>query len=435
MIRATIDRVESLPEIADPIIVTNIAHAQATRREMRTAGIPNATIILEPIGRNTAPAIAVAALQAIETHDDPLLVVLPADHMITDEDTFAAAVSTALDVAEDGFLVTFGITPLSPETAYGYIKAGESLTGPGLRIEDFKEKPDAATALRYVESGDYSWNSGMFVFRAAAYLEELERYRPDILAASRKALGGATTRGATIELDAAAFRACPGESVDTAVMEATTLGAVLPIEPGWSDVGSWSSLADVSPQDDDGNSLLGDVVAVDTTNSYVRSADRLVAAIGLDRVVVVDTADAILVASMDATQDVKTVVEQLASDGRSEADTNGDVVTDWGVKKFQTAGPGHAVSILEIDAGHEIATHEHTDQHIHWQVMSGSGVIVVDGDSSAARPGLSLYVASSTSHSAENTGKEPLRVVQIAVDTDLDSQQLSRFSSRKGIEP
>lgn len=434
MIRETIDRVGSLPRIADPIVVTNVAHAQATRREMQAAGIPDATIILEPMGRNTAPAIAVAALQAVGEHSDPLLVVLPADHMISDEATFAAAVSTALDVAHDGFLVTFGITPMSPETGYGYIKAGESLSRSALRIDDFKEKPDAATALRYVESGDYSWNSGMFVFRAAAYLDELGQYRPDILAACREALGGAMTRGNTIELNAAAFGACPGESIDTAVMEETSLGAVLPIDPGWSDVGSWSSLADVSPRDADGNSVLGDVIAVETTNSYVRSADRLVATIGVDRVVVVDTPDALLVASMDATQEVKAIVEQLATHGRSEADTNGDVVADWGVREYHSAGPGHTVSTLVIDPGHEIAAHQHTDQHIHWQVIAGSGRLTIGGDAFAARPGLSLSVAPDTTHAAENTGKEALRIVQIAVDTDLDSQQLSTLASRKGVQ-
>jgi len=363
-----------------------------------------------------------------------MLLVLPADHLITDEPTFSEAVGTALEAASDGFLVTFGITPRSPETGYGYIKAGGAVSGPVLQIAEFKEKPDANTAGQYVASGDFSWNSGMFVFKASKYLEELELYAPDILAACRSAMETASIDGQRVTLGASAFAACRGESIDIAVMEKTSFGAVLPVEPGWSDVGSWSSLAEVTDRDSDGNSFIGDVVAVDTTGSYVRASDRLVATVGVDGVVVVETKDAALVASMGATQGVKAVVDRLSEKGRPEVETNGDVATGWGVKRMQSIGQGHVVDVLEVDLGEEIPSHSHSNQDIHWQVTSGNGEMTVDGDVIDAHPGVSTYIPADTAHAVENKGEEPLRIVQITVDKTFESTTMPGPATTKGTE-
>ncbi|MGI9585921.1 MAG: mannose-1-phosphate guanylyltransferase/mannose-6-phosphate isomerase [Acidimicrobiia bacterium] len=434
MIRATIDRAGSIPNSGDPIVVTNVAHAGATSREIRSAGITGATLILEPMGRNTAPAIAAAALQAAALHDDPILLVLPADHLITDQATFADAVGTAVEVASGGFLVTFGITPRSPETGYGYIRAGDSVSGPVLQIVEFKEKPDAITAEQYVASGDFSWNSGMFVFKASTFLEELERYAPDILGACRSALESASVDGQMITLGEPAFSKCRGESVDIAVMEQTSFGAVLPVEPGWSAVGSWSSLAEVSQGDGDGNTFMGDVVPIDTTNSYVRASDRLVATIGLDRIVVVETSDAVLVSSMDTTQDVKRVADRLVAEDRPEVETNGDSVASWGVKKRQSGGTGHSVHVLEVDANEQIPLHDHDIQDIHWQVTSGVGEMSIGDDVLDARPGVSVYIPANTAHGVRNKGEELLRIVQITVDKTYDSTTTNESETTKGAD-
>src|SRR5690606_2567957 len=328
MLQATWKRVAPLASAA-PLVVTNEDHRFIVAEQLREIGCTTAAILLEPVGRNTAPAIAVAALKAMEQGEDPLLLVLPSDHIIADVDAFRAAVGSAAKAAGEGALVTFGIVPTGPETGYGYIRAESGSEGVR-QVAQFVEKPDAATAQRYLDEGGYFWNSGMFLFRAGMYLAELEKHRPAILAASREALAKAKIDADFVRLDKTAFTACPSDSIDYAVMENTAAAAVLPISVGWNDVGRWSALWEVAPQDGDGNAHHGDVLARDCRNTLAWADGRLVALLGLDNVVVVDTDDAVLVAHKDKVQDVKHVVSALKQQGRSEPTWHRKVYRPWG---------------------------------------------------------------------------------------------------------
>lgn len=327
LLQETWRRVAELAEAA-PLAVANEEHRFMLAEQLRQTGAAPAAIVLEPVGRNTAPAIAAAALQASAGGEDPLLLVLPSDHAIVDAAAFRAAVQAARAAAEAGQLVTFGIVPTGPETGYGYIKAA---AGQGVRaVERFVEKPDEATARGYVASGEYFWNSGMFLFRASRYLEELGRFRPDILEACRAAFAAATRDADFVRLEREAFAACPSDSIDYAVMEKTDAAAVLAVDVGWNDVGSWSALWEVATRDDAGNAHHGDVVALDCRDTYAWTDRRLVALIGLEDVVVVDTDDAVLVARKDKVQQVKDVVAGLKRDGRGEAVLHRKVYRPWG---------------------------------------------------------------------------------------------------------
>ncbi len=320
LIRNTVDRISSVATTTAPIIVANADHADAIEAEMRLSGWETPVLMLEPVGRNTAPAIAVAALEILATGQDGLMIVLPSDHTISDEGAFATAVEQAATAARDGFLVTFGITPSAAETGYGYISVGTRLNESASRVSAFREKPDEETAERYLASGDYLWNSGMYLFTASRYLEELELHAPDIAAAARQAYAGATRDGTRVILDEEAFAACRPDSIDYAVMESTTSAAVVPTDPGWNDVGSWTSLWDIADKDDEGNVTLGDVEMVDTSGSYIRSGHRLIAAVGLEDIVIIDTPDALLVTTRDRAQDVKQIVDRLRAANRPELD-------------------------------------------------------------------------------------------------------------------
>lgn len=435
MIAATVDRVHAIGGAEAPIVVTNAAQATAVQRALRDSGYAEATIILEPIGRNTAPAVAVAALEVLATRGDALMLVLPADHVITDEGAFADALTSGVDVAERGALVTFGITPTSPETGYGYIKAGRPITEAAREIAEFKEKPDEGTAAEYVASGAYSWNSGMFLFRASRFLDELETHRPDIAAASRLAHEEASKGGVGLELHPDHFAACPAESIDYAVMEATSSGAVVSADPGWSDVGSWSALWDIAHRDDHDNALIGDVVAVDTSRSYVRSDTRLIATVGLDGVVVVDTPDSVLVASMDSVQDVKEVVERLKADDRPEATENEVTFESWGTTQMLSETPGHRTLLLSVDPEATVVDHCHDDRSHHWQVFEGSAEISIAGQASTAGPGDTVHIQPGAAHSLSNPGSEVLTLVQVSVDTEVSTHDIANYLTRRGSPP
>jgi mannose-1-phosphate guanylyltransferase/mannose-6-phosphate isomerase len=322
MLRATIDRAAGLGDTRDPIIVTNKDHADAITREMVSSGYAEATLILEPVGRNTAPAVAVAAMEVLK-NGDALMLILPADHTIADEEAFRTAVANAKDAADSGYLVTFGIAPSRAETGYGYIRVGTPITGAVSRVAEFREKPDADTAQSYLDSGTYLWNSGMFLFKASRYLEELEEHASDIAASAALAFAKAETADGRVLLDPEAFSACRAESIDYAVMEPTSTAAVVPTDPGWNDVGSWSSLFDIGDKDDNNNVLVGDVISVDTSGTYARSSGRLIATVGVDDLIIVETPDAVLVAHQDSAQDVKAIVDRLKVDGRRELESEG----------------------------------------------------------------------------------------------------------------
>ena len=376
LLQATWQRVRDLPGAAAPLVVANEEHRFMVAEQLRQVGAKPEALILEPVGRNTAPAIAAAALRAMKNGADPVLLVLPSDHVIADEAAFRASVLAAMPVAEAGGLVTFGIVPSAPETGYGYIKAAR---GDGARaVERFVEKPDLATAAAYLASGDYFWNSGMFLFRASRYLEELARFNPDMLERCREALAGATIDHDFLRLDRAAFEACPSDSIDYAVMEKTDRAFVLPIDVGWNDVGSWSALWQIAEQDADGNAHRGDVLAIDTRNTLAWSERRLVALIGLDDMIVVDTDDALLVAHRERVQDVKQVVAQLKGDERPHARLHRKVYRPWGSYDGIESGPGFQVKRITVKPGASLSLQLHHHRAEHWIVVSGSARVTCD---------------------------------------------------------
>jgi mannose-1-phosphate guanylyltransferase/mannose-6-phosphate isomerase len=317
MVQATLDRLVDL-DTAPPLVVANATHAALVAAELQTAGHDPARMILEPFGRNTAPAAAVAALYLTANGDDPLMLLLPADHVIEDVARFSATVRHAAGLAVTGALVTFGVVPTSPETGYGYIKTGQPIDEAAFHIERFVEKPDPPTARLYLDSGQYLWNSGMFVFRCSAYLAALDEFAPEMLAACKRTMQAATA-GDGIDLDADSFSSAPADSIDYAVMEHTDRGMVVPLDAGWSDVGSWAALWEIGDQDENGNVLIGDVAVSDTRDSYVRSEHGLVTVTGLDGAVVVSTPDALLVTTIEKCQNVKGIVDTLKGQARPEA--------------------------------------------------------------------------------------------------------------------
>jgi mannose-1-phosphate guanylyltransferase/mannose-6-phosphate isomerase len=432
MLRATIDRVASLGSVTPPIIVTSGLHADAIEHELASASQSEATLILEPMGRNTAPAIAVAALEALTMGGEPLLLVLPSDHTIADEKAFADAVLSAAEAAASRHLVTFGITPERPETGYGYIKLGPSITGNVMRVDEFREKPDAITAATYVESGEYLWNSGMFLLQASTYLEELETHDPTMADLARKAWKHAEREGQRVQLNAEAFSKIDGSSIDYAVMERTALAAVVPTDPGWNDVGSWASLWDIAGHDAEGNVVSGDVLAVDVHDSFVRGGDRLIAVVGLEDIVVVDTPDAVLVTSRERAQDVKQIVDLLASENRAELETDGTLLKPWGGFRTVTTGPGYRVLHLWLDPGEKTSIQVHERKSEHWQVLRGVANVTI-GDSTTVVPEReSVYIPPGAAHRLENKGDSVLEVIELDVDMQMDEASIAQFLGNRG---
>ena len=421
MFLTTVQRTDPLPTVDAPVVVCNKIQRPGIQQELAKIGRTNASLILEPIGRNTAPAVAAAALHLVEDGSDPILFVMPADHVIRDEETFSEAVVLAADFADEGYLLTFGIDPTTPETGYGYIRFGEPLAE-GVRIvESFREKPDAATAEEYVASGRYLWNSGIFMFRASRFLTELGAYAPDVLAAARLAVDHGIRDGSALSLDEAAFSTSPSISIDYAVMEHTASAAVVPIRTGWSDVGSWAALWELGETDDQGNVVSGDVELVDVHNSYLRSGGRLVAAIGLDGVVVVDTADAVLVARSDRSQDVKIIVDRLKEVGRPEVDTHGTETHLWGDVATLAASPGSRVIQLQIEPGASLPTSVDDGRTTHWIVVEGEAAVHAQDTVIRLHKGLATAVPPGTDHQLENaSSNEVLKVIGVMVDIDLD---------------
>ncbi len=308
MVQETILRLQGLPDLQPPVAVCNEDHRFMMAEQLREIGIHPNAIILEPVGRNTAPAIALAALAS---QADDILLVLPADHVITQAEPFKQAIAKANTLAEQGYMVTFGIVPTAPETGYGYIKTGDSIDQASYRIEQFVEKPDQNTAQRYLEAGGYYWNSGIFAFKAGRFLQELGQYRPDILAACQKAMENAEQDQDFLRPEKEAFLACPSDSIDYAVMEKTDQAAMIPLDAGWNDIGSWSALWDITDKDSQGNAISGDVLALDSQDSFLLSSNKLVVTVGIDNLIVVETDDAVMIAHKDRVQDVKEAVDQL----------------------------------------------------------------------------------------------------------------------------
>jgi mannose-1-phosphate guanylyltransferase/mannose-6-phosphate isomerase len=433
MLQNTVLRIVGLADTHAPLVVCNEEHRFMVAEQLRAVGIQPAAVILEPAGRNTAPAVAVAALHAQRESVDPILLALPADHVIADIEGFRAAVRQVAPHAEAGRLITFGIVPTAPETGYGYIKAGAPVDDSGVRVvERFVEKPDLATAQQYLQSGAYSWNSGMFMFRASAFLAELERFAPAMLAACQTALASGRADADFLWLDRKAFAACPKDSIDYAVMEKTDQAVVLPLTVGWNDVGSWSALWDVGERDPDGNITRGDVIAVDTHDTYVDAAARLVATVGVDDLVVVETADAVLVATKDRVQEVKAVVDRLKAGQRPEGRNHRKVYRPWGYYDSIDLDRRFQVKRIMIRPGACISSQMHHHRAEHWVVVSGTARVRRGDEEFLLTENQSAYIPVGVPHRLTNPGKIPLEIIEVQSGSYLGEDDIVRFEDVYG---
>ena len=426
MLQTTVNRLSGL-DIQSPITICNEEHRFFVAEQLREID-KLGSIILEPVGRNTAPAIALAALTA---KDDPLLLVLAADHVIKDQDAFNTAVMRALPLAETGKLVTFGIVPSDPQTGYGYIKRGNDL-GEGFKVDEFVEKPSLEVAKGYISSGEYYWNSGMFLFRASRYLEELEKFRPDILEKCKLSVNEIKADLDFLRVHKETFESCPAESVDYAVMEKTSDAVVVPMDAGWSDIGSWSSLWDISQKDEDGNSAHGDVILHNTYNSYVKTDRKLVAVIGVNELVIVSTKDALMVAHKDSVQDVKIITELLKTRMRSEWELSREVYRPWGKYDSIDSADGYQVKRLTVNPGAKLSVQMHHHRSEHWVVVSGQARVHYGAESHDLKVNESTYHGKNVVHALENPGDSPLELIEVQVGDYLGEDDIVRFSDNYG---
>jgi mannose-1-phosphate guanylyltransferase/mannose-6-phosphate isomerase len=433
LIQDTVLRVQG-KEFLPPLIVCNIEHRFLVAEQMREAGITPEAIVLEPVGRNTAPAAAIAAIMVAEKEPNGIMLLMPADHIVRNGTAFIQAVDHAVLAAERDHLVTFSITPDSPETGYGYIRRGEPLSG----LEDcfsvarFVEKPDAATAAGYVASGEYGWNSGMFVFKAKLFLSELERLEPELTAQCRSALKKGRQDLDFFRLEEATFTGAKSISIDYAVMERTDKAAMVPVEMGWSDIGSWESLWSTSARDPSGNAVKGDVLQHGTRNSYLRSEGPLVAAVGLEDVVVVATADAVLVSHKNASQDVKRIVEQLEQQGRELHTTHRKVFRPWGSYEGIDNGEGFQVKHIIVNPGAKLSLQMHHKRAEHWIVVSGLAQVTCDDKVFPLKQNQSTYIPLGSRHRLENIGSEPLHLIEVQCGSYLGEDDIVRFEDTYG---
>ena len=431
MLQATILRLRGLAA-ATPQLICNEQHRFLAAEQLRQLDMEHASILLEPVGRNTAPAIALAALQACKDGQDPVLLVLAADHLIQDVPAFHASIQSALPLAQDGKLVTFGVVPDRAETGYGYIEKGPAVGTGGFAVNRFVEKPDLATACDYLASGNFFWNSGMFMFQASRYLHELERFQPQILAACRKALEGGTQDMHFTRVDSDVFAACPDDSIDYAVMEKTADAVMVPLDAGWSDIGSWSALWDVSPKDEHGNVFKGDVLSNESQNSYVHADSRLVTLVGVDDLVVVETKDAVLVAHKDKVQDVKKIVEQIKNGSRQEHVNHREVYRPWGMYDSIDNGHRYQVKRITVKPGAKLSVQMHHHRAEHWIVVSGTAKVTNGERTYLVCENESTYIPIGQIHALENPGVINLELIEVQSGSYLGEDDIVRFEDKYG---
>ncbi len=431
MLQETLQRLDG-SSAANPIVICNDAHRFLVAEQLRQMGGDHGGIILEPVGRNTAPAIALAALHAMQTDDDPVLLVLAADHLIKDSAGFQAAVSKANELAMDGNLVTFGIVPDQAHTGYGYIKGGEAI-GVGMKVDEFVEKPDLATAQQYVDSGNYFWNSGMFMFKASVYLAELKKHAPEMYSICEQAIASESKDLDFIRIDPEIFATCPDDSIDYAVMEKTALAAMVPLDAGWSDVGSWSSLWETADnKDENGNVIVGDAILEGVNNSYINAEERLIAVVGLDDVVVVETKDAVMVANKNKVQDIKNVVNKLKAEQRPEFQFHREVFRPWGSYDSIDNGKRFQVKRITVKPGEKLSVQMHHHRAEHWIVVSGTANVTIGEKTQLVTENESVYIPIGDVHALENPGKIPLELIEVQSGAYLGEDDIVRFSDRYG---
>ncbi len=435
MLQNTILRIDEL-DCGTPLVISNETHRFVVAEQLRQLNKLAGNIILEPVGRNTAPAIALAALQAMsqaEATDNPLLLVLAADHVIQDEVAFCQSVQAALPLAQQGKLVTFGIVPIAPETGYGYIRRGASIAETaGYQVAQFVEKPDLTTATHYLESGEFYWNSGMFLFSAKRYLAELEKFRPDILTACQQAMNVSSHDLDFVRVDPQIFATCPDDSIDYAVMEKTTDAVMVPMDAGWSDVGSWSSLWEISDKTPEGNVTHGDVIQVNSRNNYVFAESSLVTTVGVDDLVIVQTKDALLVSKRDQVQQVKQVVEQIKASGRLEHHQHREIYRPWGKYDSIDAGARYQVKRLSIKPGEQLSLQKHHHRAEHWIVVQGTAEVTCGDETLLLSENESFYIPLGMKHSLANPGKIMLEVVEVRSGSYLEDDDIERFWDKYG---
>ena len=432
LLQDTILRLQGVRGALPPIVVSNNEHRFLVAEQLREIGVKPEVQILEPVGRNTAPAIAIAALHAQSRQPDACLFVLPSDHLIRDVPAFHSAIAAALPLAAGGSLVTFGITPEGPVTGYGYIERGEPISEAkgSFQVSRFVEKPDLETARRYVSSGRFFWNSGMFAFQPKRFLEELQRFRPEIVAAAKAAWDAGTRDLEFLRLDAAAFASCPSDSVDYAVMERTSAGVMVRADIGWSDVGSWSALWETGSKDEGGNITHGDVDLRHAKDCYVRAESRLVSVLGATNLVVVETDDAVLVADKSQVQEVKEVVETLDRKARTEHVSHSRVYRPWGYYESIDGGERFQVKRIMVKPGEALSLQMHHHRAEHWVVVSGTARVTRDGEVKLLAENESTYIPIGTKHRLENPGKTPLFLIEVQSGGYLGEDDIVRFEDR-----
>jgi mannose-1-phosphate guanylyltransferase/mannose-6-phosphate isomerase len=434
LLQEAVLRIGESARFEPPVLVSNEEYRFVIGEQLQELGVAPRAILLEPVGRNTAPAVTVAALFLAEQAPDGLMLVLPSDHVIADRDSFLAAVGQAAVAARAGSIVTFGITPHRPETGYGYIRAAEPLvSAPGcFKVARFVEKPDRKSAEGFLLEGGYSWNSGMFLFRIDVYLAEVARHAPAILAACRQALAASRRDLDFLRLDRESFAKAPATSIDYAIMERTTAAAVLPCDIGWSDVGSWAALWEIGRKDGDGNVLVGDVVARDVHDSYIRGDGHLVAAIGVADLVVVVTRDAVLLASKDRAQEVKQIVEGLEAQARPEAVLHSEVHRPWGSYQSLDGGPRFQVKRITVKPGAKLSLQRHAKRAEHWVVVRGTARVTIGDRVSTLAENQSTYVPLGSVHRLENPGPDPLELIEVQTGSYLGEDDIERLEDVYG---
>jgi mannose-1-phosphate guanylyltransferase len=428
MLQSTVKRIEGLG-VAEIITICNEEHRFFVAEQLRAID-KLGSIILEPVGRNTAPAIALAALST-SGKEDPLLLVLAADHVIQDQVAFTQAVTDSIPLAEAGKLVTFGIIAKEPNVGYGYIKRG-TRQGAGFAVDGFVEKPSVELAKEYIASGDYFWNSGMFLIRASVYLKELQKYSPDIFKSCKKSMSNVTADHDFKRIDAVAFGKCPSDSIDYAVMEKTDDAVVVPMDAGWSDIGSWSSLWDISKKDENGNAVVGDVMLHECQNSYIRTDDKLIAAVGVDDLVIVSTKDVLMVAHKNRVQDVKVIAQQLKLEGRSEWDLHREVYRPWGKYDSIDGGARYQAKRITVKPGAKLSVQMHHHRAEHWVVVSGTARVTNGDKTFLLSENQSTYIPVGVVHALENPGKVELELIEVQSGSYLGEDDIIRFEDRYG---
>ena len=428
LLQDTVTRLNSIGAVGNPVFVCNEEHRFLVAEQVRALGKDPEAILLEPKGRNTAPALTIAALYLVDKEADAMMVAMPADHVIPDQETFAAAVEQGGKLAEKGYLVTFGVVADKPETGYGYIRRGDEIEASGVfHVDRFVEKPDADTAQDYIDAGDYYWNAGIFLLRADRWLEEMEKYQPEMLKACQQAMDNSSRDSDFVRVDKQAFLSSPSDSIDYAVMEKTDRAAVVPLRTDWSDVGSWSAVWEISEQDEAGNVSRGDVLTHETKNSLFMAENRCVAGVGLEDIIVVETADAVLVANKNRCQDVKSIVNQLKESDRDEHRFHRRVYRPWGDYEGIDNGTRYQVKRLTVKPGAQLSLQMHHHRAEHWVVVSGTAKVTRGDDVFILSENESTYIPIGTNHRLENPGSIPLEIIEVQSGSYLGEDDIVRF--------